>query len=181
MRNDAPKPSIDADSALIPLRARDGHVRAWAIVDAADYAAIAERPWKYQAPDKRHRSAYATGQILEDGRWRYTNMHAQITGWAMTDHIDGDGLNNRRSNLRPATSVLNGQNLRRSLVNTSGERGVDWHKSHSKWRARIEIAGRRLNLGYFDTRDAAANAVREARAEMMPYSAEATNQPRGRG
>lgn len=67
----------------------------------------------------------------------------------MIDHIDGDGLNNTRSNLRIATPTQNQQNQRLLTSNISGYKGVNWDLSESKWRARIRIAGRRRSLGRF--------------------------------
>ncbi len=68
----------------------------------------------------------------------------------VVDHIDGNGLNNRRDNLRAATHQENMRNARLRKTNTSGYKGVCWNKVVKKWQARIWIGGRRTSLGYFD-------------------------------
>jgi len=78
------------------------------------------------------------------------------------DHRDGDGLNNHRENLRVATHTENIRNARKSSANTSGYKGVRWHKPANKWMAHIGVNGKLIYLGYFaDIADAAA-AYREA-------------------
>jgi len=74
-----------------------------------------------------------------------------------TDHINGDGLDNRRENIRVSTKSQNQAN-RRNLQsnNTSGFKGVDFHRG--KWRAQIKVDGRKIDLGSFDTPDEASGA-----------------------
>ncbi len=74
---------------------------------------------------------------------RYVYLHVLITGRLGNDHEDGDGLNNGRSNLRPATS---GQNTKNG-PKRSGEnqfKGVQFHKRTGKWRAQISVNYKRL-------------------------------------
>lgn len=72
------------------------------------------------------------------------------------DHANGDGLNNRRYNLRPCSRAQNQANAQRSSRNTSGYKGVSWHKGGGSWRAYIRIRGRLKSLGSFsDPVDAA--------------------------
>jgi hypothetical protein len=85
-----------------------------------------------------------------------------------TDHIDGNGLNNRRANLRLATPAQNQHNQRTSIRNTSGVKGVCWDKRIEKWKAQITINGMRKWLGNYDSIDAAANSYAEASANLHP-------------
>lgn len=76
------------------------------------------------------------------------------------DHIDNDKLNNKIENLRSATFSQNQCNKPRSKNNTSGEKGVNWHKTDKVWSARISIKGRRIYLGgYKEFKDAKAAVV----------------------
>lgn len=68
---------------------------------------------------------------------------------ALVDHISGDTLDNRRSNLRICTKMQNQWNQKRNSANTSGFKGVT--KVGKKWRARLG----NKNLGYFDTAEEA--------------------------
>lgn len=77
------------------------------------------------------------------------------------DHIDGNTTNNRISNLRRTTIAENCQNRRLRRDNVAGAKGVQ-ERPNGKWRARIWLDGRSINLGHFDTKDAAHAAYREA-------------------
>jgi AP2 domain-containing protein/HNH endonuclease len=67
------------------------------------------------------------------------------------DHIDTIPLNNRRKNLRLATRIQNSVNQGNRKNNTSGFKGVSWHKTACKWRAEIRVNGKRIYLGLFNT------------------------------
>ncbi|MBR2268296.1 HNH endonuclease [Sphingobium sp.] len=88
-----------------------------------------------------------------DGRIYYAHQLAYLymTGsWVeRVDHRDCDGFNNRWTNLRPATSQQNALNARRASSNTSGFKGVSWHKAAGKWAAHIILHGRKRHLGLF--------------------------------
>lgn len=77
-------------------------------------------------------------------------------GDMQVDHINGDGLDNRRSNLRLATCAQNQRNQRPQTGVSSRYRGVCWDKSSRQWHTMITVAGRRIFLGRFaDEADAA--------------------------
>ena len=78
------------------------------------------------------------------------------------DHIDGDGLNNRLENLRQATRSENCWNRGAQSTNTSGYKGVCWHKNRNKWVASITADGRQKHLGYFKTPELAYAAYCDA-------------------
>lgn len=95
-------------------------------------------------------------------RSTHVNLHAFLTGWLRVDHINGDGLDNRRANLRQATHGQNVQNRRRSSANTSGYKGVTWHKQARKWQAAIKADRRTYYLGIYGSPELAALAYDEA-------------------
>ena len=87
------------------------------------------------------------------------------------DHIDRDRINNRFANLRPATSGQNKGNLSKRSNNTSGTKGVFWHKHMRRWRAQIQQAGVSRHLGYFNTtEDAAVAYAAAARAQFGEFA-----------
>ena len=92
-------------------------------------------------------------------------MHTFLTGWPQVDHINGDGLDNRRCNLRPATSAQNNANARRVRTSRSPYKGVE-RESSGKWRARICPHGQRINLGLYGTAEEAAHAYDSAAREI---------------
>lgn len=67
----------------------------------------------------------------------------------LVDHVDRNGLNNQRLNLRIATKSQNGANRGPQNNNTSGYKGVTWCGNRGKWQAQIVINGCRFGLGYF--------------------------------
>jgi len=77
----------------------------------------------------------------------------------LIDHDDGDGLNNRLSNLIVTDGAGNNLNLPKRSDNTSGFMGVGFHALSGKYRARVCREGIRVYLGLFDTAEEAAKAV----------------------
>lgn len=80
----------------------------------------------------------------------------------LSDHINGDTLDNRRCNLRLATKKENCRNARRSKNSTSGYKGVSWNKAAKKWRAYIVADYKQIHLGLFENIEDAHNAYYEA-------------------
>ena len=74
------------------------------------------------------------------------------------DHVNRNGLDNRRSNLRLCTVSQNQFNRTKSATNTTGYKGVCWNKKKHKWQVGFTIKGRYKNLGYFDDKHEAAKA-----------------------
>ena len=129
-----------------------------ALIDDEDFELITQYRWHLfeTARHGRPSGPYA--------RWRHVFMHTLITGWPQVDHADHDGLNNQRSNLRPATVRQNKANQRqRSDARSSQFKGVHWRKrqpgrKYSYWVARIMVKGQSRTLGYFHTEEEAARA-----------------------
>lgn len=84
----------------------------------------------------------------------------------VVDHINGNGLDNRRSNLRVATIAQNNMNRGPGSSNTSGHKGVYWRPDKRKWSAEIVAYGEKRRLGYFNNLEDACEAYREAAKEM---------------
>jgi len=78
-----------------------------------------------------------------------------------TDHIDGDRLNNKWSNLRDVSATDNGRNVCLGKNNKSGSIGVSWSKKSSKWYSTIMVDYKQIALGLFDDK-AEAIAARQA-------------------
>lgn len=128
-----------------------------AVVDAND-ADLAQRKWvclngKY---------AKASG---EGGELMHRIIYERISGIALNkgqyiDHIDGDGLNNTRENLRLVTNAENLKNRKRHSNNKSGYKGVV--AQDGKYRAKITVNGKRISLGMYDTPEEAHEAYKAA-------------------
>lgn len=130
-----------------------------ALVDAEDAPGVLAAGSWCTSTSGESRTAYAVrGERHPDGRFRGVRLHQFITGWDYVDHINGDGLDNRRGNLRRATHAENMRNCRLSRNSTSGYIGVSWSRAAGKWRAYISPDGRQIHLGLFATAEAAAVA-----------------------
>jgi hypothetical protein len=90
------------------------------------------------------------------------------------DHINRVRTDNRITNLREATKNENMQNI--SAKNPEGIKGVDWHKNTGKWRSRISVDGKSKLLGYFDSKELADTAYREAAAVFHSHNQNASTQ-----
>jgi hypothetical protein len=82
------------------------------------------------------------------------------------DHRDLDRTNNRFDNLREATQAQNLHNTRAYCTNTSGRKGVSWHRRDRRWRVKIDVEGEYRWLGYFDDLEDAASAYAAAAREL---------------
>lgn len=82
------------------------------------------------------------------------------------DHRDNNPTNNKWNNLREATKNENAHNCPVRKDNSSGYKGVTWDKKVKKWRARIALNGERINLGYFDSKEEAHLAYKDAAVKM---------------
>lgn len=79
------------------------------------------------------------------------------------DHIDGNTKNNRIENLRDASLSQNGYNRKLQKNNTSGAKGVSWHKKSNKWQVKIRIDGAAKHIGLYDDLEFAELVAQEAR------------------
>ena len=80
----------------------------------------------------------------------------------VVDHIDSDGLNNQRYNLRVCTNAQNVQNQRIMRGGTSRFKGVCWDMVNKKWRAKLGMNGKTFELGRFKVEADAASAYDDA-------------------
>ena len=158
---------VEGNLAFVPLT--QGY---FATIDADDVPIVGGFNWQAlvaRRADGSVRTVYAVRTERTNGRSRAVLMHRVIgrtpDGFD-TDHRDGNGLDNRKANLRTATEAQNSQNARISTRNTSGARGVSWYKKRAKWQAQITAHGKHTFLGYFDTIKEAADAYTVASAGL---------------
>ena len=104
-----------------------------------------------------------TRYLMHQLAWLYTYG---VWGIPEIDHRDGDGSNNRILNLRVATRAQNTENTGIRSDNTSGVKGVRFHKRSGLWNARVQHGGVCHSLGYFKTIEEAKKA-RMAGAERL--------------
>ena len=135
------------------------------IVDATDAERVIAAG-KWHATPSRY-TFYARRNFRRaDGTRGTLLLHSLLTGFEHVDHINGNGLDNRRTNLRAVTNAQNQYNRRRQSNNTSGFVGVNWFKPRGRWVARIKHQGVQRFLGYYDTAEDAARARDAAAIEL---------------
>lgn len=149
----------------IPLLARDGTVRAHALVDDDDFKRLGHHRWRLTTRGYVERSPH----IL---------LHREILGLRPRDglkgdHRDGDPLNNRRANLRVtdnAGNLANQWGPHERPGRTSRHRGVSRRSETGRWRAYARVRGWMHHLGCYDTEDEAAAVAASFRWQHMPTS-----------
>jgi AP2 domain len=125
-----------------------------ALVDDRDFGRLNKFKW---LAHETGNTFYAERMYTtQDGKRHVIGMHRLIINTPNgldTDHINGNGLDNRRINLRSVTHRKNLQNIR--TEKTSKYPGVCWRKRDKKWQAQIKISGRVMNLGCYPDEETA--------------------------
>jgi hypothetical protein len=131
-----------------------------ALVDPEDYDSLAKHKWGIQSD-----WGYAKRSERRNGKITTFLMHRVVMKapkGVFVDHINHNGLDNRKANLRFCNNRQNLGNCRKRVTNTSGYKGVCRSKSRGKWTAN---AGCRP-IGYFDTPEEAARAYDKRAREL---------------
>lgn len=139
---------------MIAIPLTQGHV---ALVDDED-AYLAQFKW---CVARRPTVTYAQRRVTRpDGSSTIELLHQAVLGTKWVDHIDRNGLDCRRSNLRIATRAQQQANRGRQSNNSSGFKGVHRHFD-GRWRAQLAHQGKKVHLGLFMTAKEAALAYDE--------------------
>lgn len=130
-----------------------------AIISENDYIEISKYKWLYNK----------NGYAVRNGERRASTiyMHRQIMGLEvgnplLVDHANGNGLDNRRDNLRICSKTQNQQNQKPRHTSVSKYKGVGYYLRDKKWRARIVVNKTDIELGKFEIELDAAKAYDEA-------------------
>lgn len=144
-----------------------------ATVDDEDYILLSTHRWSAESDfnkDGSLKNIYAVRKMRINGKLKRIWMHREICRPAsgrVVDHIDGNGLNNSRKNLRECTSSQNQHNQpAQSRKKSSAFKGVYWHIKDKKWIARIKVGGIRRHIGSYSSENDAALAYDAAAREL---------------
>lgn len=131
------------------------------IVDDEDFEYLSQWKWHLNSRKAPHRYAIRTVNKKHILMHRVIN---QTPKGLMTDHINHNTLDNRKSNLRTVTSHSNQLN-RKGLQsnNTSGHNNVFWHKATQKWMVSYALMGKQIYVGIFQELESAIKAAKEIR------------------
>lgn len=154
--------SVEVVDAYVELTLKCGHV---CLIDKEDLKVVSQYHWHVDD------AGYARTNIWRDGRKQSApRMHRLVLGDVDAklhiDHINGNKLDNRKSNLRICTASENARNRGKQRNNTSGYKGVCYDKVRRKWKAEIKANGVRHYLGRFDTVEDAHQAYVDAAKEL---------------
>jgi len=137
------------------------------LVDEDDVALVLQGTW--HIANRKSGLSYVSGRLA--GMKSLVYLHHLIlppVAGFVVDHINDNGLDNRRGNLRLITQADNIRRKRSSPDHgTSKYRGVHWHKSAERWRATICVGCKRVSLGMFSSEDDAALAYNKAAKEAF--------------
>jgi len=140
-----------------------------ALIDDEDFELVSKYKW-YALWDPHMKSFYAVTNIRKpDEKRTGLKMHRLIMNaqpCEQVDHIHRFTLDNRKSELRLCTNGQNARNKGAPANNTSGFKGVSWDKRDQKWRAQIQIGGKKKNLGLYDAPEFAHEAYCTASARL---------------
>lgn len=130
-----------------------------AVVDDCDAELVSGFNWYVRF---HHGQRYAVTNILRpDGRKALRSMHQMILGYSIIDHKDGDGLNNKRNNLRPCTNQQNQANCTVSRTKKIPLKGV-YKVKCGKFEAKIMVNRKSIWLGSYSNPSDAARVYDEA-------------------
>lgn len=160
--------AIEVSDGVLKIPLASGGV---ALADLADAELLSQHNW-HKIPAAKTIYA-ATNLPRQGGGYRPAKMHRLILGDddpRCVDHINGDGLDNRRANLRYADRSQSCFNrsafLKDGREQPGGVKGVSWSASSRKWKASISAYGERFHLGYFAAFAEAVSARLEAEARL---------------
>ena len=144
----------------------------FAIVDEKDFKYLSRFQWCYSTSKtrratKRQEAAHTT---INGKTVKMHQLLMYVPSNKIVDHINGDQLDNRRSNLRLATRSQNLQNsakYQRRKTCSSKYKGVSWNKKAQKWEAGLHYKGKRVFLGLFDNEFKAAQAYDLKASELF--------------
>lgn len=153
----------------LPITGHNGVIRAYAIVDAEDHPRLAQYRWHFAGGDHQLVARWLPGKTGR--RWLHHEA-LRVPQGSQVDHINGNQLDNRKENLRAATTAQNAQN-QGSRGGSSRFRGVHWCATREKWCASAQLDRKKVNLGRYDDELVAREAAHKFRAEHMPFSEDA--------
>ncbi len=136
-----------------------------ALIDDEDFERVNQ--YKWHALRDSHGTTWYARHVTPNPTRVLLLMHRLIVNAPFgmeVDHVNGDGLDNRRANLRICTHSENVCNQRKTH-GTSRYKGVSWHKDTGKWQAQIKVNGRGMYLGCFTTEEEAHAAYCSASAK----------------
>jgi hypothetical protein len=162
-------------TTLIKIIYKSGHY--CAVIDTSDLDTVSAISGSWRIKNDGN-TCYCHAHIKRDGKWTTISMHRLIMGVTkfceQIDHINHDGLDNRRCNLRVVDGTQNQYNRYIASNNKSGTIGLSWSEQKGKWKAELKFKGQRIFEKYYDDKEIAIKnleMVREAVTKVVMLKA----------
>jgi hypothetical protein len=139
-------------------------------VDSDDWSTVSGYRWLlHKGIPKRGKAAftYAITYWYTNGKRSHMMLHNLIMGFKGVDHINGNGLDCRKSNLRAATKSQNAANSKPHRDSKSKAKGVWWSVRDNCWYAQICCQGKKYSLGVHNTKEAAIESYNLAASKLF--------------
>lgn len=141
----------------------------FALVDDMDFEYLNQWKWHYNKGRGQGRAQRSTSRKSIEGKTSIF-MHRIIMNVPkdmQIDHKNGNGLDNRKENLRVCTNMENNRNKGIARKNTSGVTGISWNKNYEKWHTYIKINNKFIFLGYFGDKEIAIQIRKQAEKQYF--------------
>lgn len=135
-----------------------------ALVDDEDFEYLNQFKWH---ANKKKNTIYASRNAYVNNKKVCVYMQWDIIGRTNIDHVDLNGLNNQKCNLRACTHQQNSMNMAPRKNSFSKYKGVSWSKWANKWRSKIGFNKKTIHLGYFKSELEAAKAYDNKAVELF--------------
>ena len=136
------------------------------LIDDEDFDLISKYNWYVYKPHKSTTYYSRATHTIKENKNAKIYIHRLILGVTdpsiFVDHIDGNGLNNQKLNLRICSQSENMRNMKKPISNKSGFKGVFYRKDRNTYAAAIVVKGKKHHLGHFKNKLDAANAYNQA-------------------
>ena len=135
-----------------------------AIIDNEDYKELSKVKWHFNSDGYARRGVKRNGKVTT--YWMHREIMKTPKGME-TDHINGNRLDNRKSNLRICTRAENLRNRKTNYNTFSGIKGAHWNKNSKMFHSSIKIKGQSIFLGQFKTKEEAGNVYKIKAQELF--------------
>jgi len=142
-----------------------------ALIDKSDFVKVNSFPGSWTTSYKKANNTFYVQKRYNKGEFSYLHRFLlEPKQGKVIDHINHNGLDNRRENLRELTHFENLQNRKPQKNNKLGMRGVYYHKSTKRFCVNIKLNSKPIYIGVFKTSEEAEKAAIEARKKYMPFA-----------
>ena len=135
-------------------------------VDAVDFPFLNQWKWHFKPKGNGCVGGYAYRWSRDKRVWMHRVILGTKVGFVI-DHINGDGTDNRKKNLRFCTQSENLLNMKKVRGISSGYKGIHWDKRLSKWRVRIQVNNKKIHLGMFKSKKEAITVCKKFYAGVI--------------